>query len=220
MRLLIILPILVLSGCIASNHELQESLTTTSECCATYEQIKYEKFDSAKETEFSIDIDKPAFNFVQGKAYFHAVELYGENRLFQVRSFFKGGLIRRYASPVVLELDANHQVLAQREPTLHFVQSVRIQSSFMRGVVQLADETKYVIIYPSNNALNTPVAAFRGEVSSDAELGIVPATTKTYRLTKIPVGKISFIPLETDSCKECAPSKTGWQSFDSVTTVE
>lgn len=90
----------------------------------------------------------------------------------------------------------------------------------MRGIVQLADETKYVIIYPSNDAKNTPVAAFKGHVSSSTKMKVVPAIVTTYRLTKIPVGKVSLIPVDGNMCLECEPFNKEWQSFEGKNTVE
>ncbi|MDC0603446.1 hypothetical protein OAP14_10595 [Aliiglaciecola sp.] len=214
MKLFLAIFTLILCGCVASDRELLSSLSEASECCTSYDQIAYQKFDSNNEIDLSIDMEKPAFKFARGKAYFQAIELSGDNRAFQVKSFFKGSSIRRYASPVVLELDANYQVLAQKEPKLHFVQLIRSQDSFMTGVVQLADETKYVIIYPSNDAKNTPVAAYKAELSTDTDMGVVPAIMKTYRLTKIPVGKVSLIPLDEDACGVCEPTTNNQYTTD------
>lgn len=197
MRTIAILTALTLAGCASSFDE--QILLSKSKCCSSYEQLSYQQVSGNDEMEFTIDKRSPAFNFTQGAAHFYAVELSGTNRQFLLRSFLNGAEIRRAASPVLLELDKNFDVIAQAEPKLQYSETPAYEEPHMRGLVELNDNTKYLIVYPSSDESTAQIAAFRKSDSSSmmgVEYVYFPGRMVKRELTKTPTGNLELVPLQ------------------------
>lgn len=196
MKISIVLIVGLLSGCMAQIN--QQDLVAKAACCNSYADIEFVKVDKNKEVEFSIDSDNPAFNFAQGPAYYHAIQLSDSNRTFLLRSFFKHEDMKRYAAPVLVELDSNYNVLAQQEPALMFSQLPRFEEPHMQAQIQLNGQTQYLVIYPSNDQTSAPTLKLpTGSSVGSAAAGYehFPSTTKFQPLIRVPTGKMELLPI-------------------------
>lgn len=202
MKLLSLVSVMFLAGCASWLSDPAETLVSTSRCCSAYNQMQYVQTDSNIPIAIVIDENSPSFNFDQGASFFHATEITGDNRHFLVRSFFSGKKRRVVASPVLLELDANFNVLSQSEPTLHYSASPRYEAPHMQAKIALQEETRFLIVYPSADKEKQQIKTVHNPPQSTGSAGkdrlgyqVYPGNTTKDVLKKALTGKIELIPI-------------------------
>lgn len=199
MRVLLILVVLLVNGCANWSRNSDSKLRSYD----TYEQINYIEIASDAEITFSINEDNPTFDFEQGASYFYAIKLSGSNRQFLLRSFFSNPKDTRFASPVLLELDDEFKVVSKREPPLVFSETPRYKGPHMQGLISLHENTKYLIVYPSNDEQSprTKTELISPQNTGNLARGVVlfPEYNETHQLTKTKTGKIELIPTKINS---------------------
>ena len=197
MKKLLLFLSLFIYGCATPLAEQNNELDSKTICCTSYRGMRVEGTISSDVSKIRIDENSQVFNFNGKKRYFKLLDIkVAPHRTLNIKSYFNGTFIGQYLRPVIVELDADDNVISTSllQMTFYGGDLFGDQDAHMYGFINLNDKTEKIIVYGTflKSSETQTIISDGGSYGAGSSLVVVPAVSSDTKLEYSPTGLLKL----------------------------